>query len=242
MQENLIKNAVQFLKNPKVSGTDKEKLVQFLKGKGLNDEEIKEAFKRVDSPSVPSFPPSLESSAAPPKPFSSPVSSSFLNQSNKSLSSFPDLRAYQSLKLLLLSHNQLTQVPPEIISLTTLEVLDLSFNKLKNDGLPKCFFSLFSLKVLNLGFNNLTSLFGFANLVNLEKLFVNNNEILEIPEELGHLPLQVLILSFNQIKKVPGSLFLNSDLSKVVLVGNPLPDEVLKASFESISKLKSLLV
>lgn len=47
MREDLIKSAESFLSSPDVQSADKEKKVQFLKTKGLNDEEIEEAFKRV---------------------------------------------------------------------------------------------------------------------------------------------------------------------------------------------------
>lgn len=47
MREELIKSAESFLSSANVQSADKEKKIQFLKKKGLNDEEIEEAFKRV---------------------------------------------------------------------------------------------------------------------------------------------------------------------------------------------------
>lgn len=49
MREDLVKSAVSFLSSEKVKTADKEKKVQFLKQKGLNEEEINEAFNRVES-------------------------------------------------------------------------------------------------------------------------------------------------------------------------------------------------
>lgn len=47
MREDLIKSAESFLSSANVQSADKDKKVQFLKKKGLTDEEIEEAFKRV---------------------------------------------------------------------------------------------------------------------------------------------------------------------------------------------------
>lgn len=45
LRENLVKTAVQFLQNPKVSSSPLMQKQEFLKRKGLTDEEIKTAFK-----------------------------------------------------------------------------------------------------------------------------------------------------------------------------------------------------
>jgi hypothetical protein len=47
MREDLLQSAVSFLLSNQVQSAAKEKKVQFLKSKGLNDEEIEEAFKRT---------------------------------------------------------------------------------------------------------------------------------------------------------------------------------------------------
>lgn len=52
MREDLIKSAESFLSSANVQSADKDKKVQFLKKKGLNDEEIEEAFKRVGGDST----------------------------------------------------------------------------------------------------------------------------------------------------------------------------------------------
>lgn len=52
MREDLIKSAESFLSSANVQSADKEKKIQFLKKKGLNDEEIEEAFKRVGDKST----------------------------------------------------------------------------------------------------------------------------------------------------------------------------------------------
>mmetsp|Transcript_62506 Transcript_62506/g.145488 ORF Transcript_62506/g.145488 Transcript_62506/m.145488 type:complete len:227 (-) Transcript_62506:119-799(-) len=47
MRENLIKQAIVFLNNPGLASTPTDKKHEFLKGKGLSDEEIDEAMRRV---------------------------------------------------------------------------------------------------------------------------------------------------------------------------------------------------
>lgn len=47
MRNDLIESAVSFLSSPNVQNAEKEKKIQFLKNKGLTDEEIEEAFKRT---------------------------------------------------------------------------------------------------------------------------------------------------------------------------------------------------
>lgn len=49
MRDDLLQLAESFLKSESVQNSGKEKKTQFLKTKGLNDEEIDEAFKRVGS-------------------------------------------------------------------------------------------------------------------------------------------------------------------------------------------------
>lgn len=53
MKENLIKSAVSFLSSANVKTADREKKVEFLRKKGLNDQEIEEAFKRVETAITP---------------------------------------------------------------------------------------------------------------------------------------------------------------------------------------------
>ena len=250
MQENLIKNAVQFLKNPKVAGTDREKLVTFLKSKGLNDEEIAEAFKRVETPAIPTLAPANPAAALaqpqsdlPLKPFSvhSPLIST-LNRSSSALAVFPDVKSLTPIKTLLLSHNLITAVPSEIIQLSNLETLDLSFNKLTSESIPVSFFSLFNLKTLNLAHNSLTSLNHFSSLINLERLYLSHNQIKELPEDLSNLQLKIIVVSFNLISSLPLSLLQSPSLTYISLTGNPLPAELLKASFDSLTRLKTVLL
>jgi hypothetical protein len=53
MKEDLIKSAVSFLSSANVQTADRDKKVAFLKNKGLDDQEIEEAFKRVEAAIAP---------------------------------------------------------------------------------------------------------------------------------------------------------------------------------------------
>ncbi|KAK4509714.1 uncharacterized protein ATC70_007016 [Mucor velutinosus] len=49
MKEDLITSAVSFLSSANVKAADRDKKIEFLKKKGLDDQEIEEAFKRVEA-------------------------------------------------------------------------------------------------------------------------------------------------------------------------------------------------
>lgn len=48
MRQDLLQSAQTFLTSESVQSADKESKIQFLRTKGLNDEEIEEAFKRAE--------------------------------------------------------------------------------------------------------------------------------------------------------------------------------------------------
>lgn len=49
LNDRLIRQAVSFLSNPKVQGTDKKKQTAFLKKKGLSEKEIEKAYELYES-------------------------------------------------------------------------------------------------------------------------------------------------------------------------------------------------
>lgn len=54
IREDLVKNAVGFLKDPQASTAPLEKKIEFLESKGLTKEEIDESIKRSQDPTIPS--------------------------------------------------------------------------------------------------------------------------------------------------------------------------------------------
>jgi Leucine-rich repeat (LRR) protein len=89
-----------------------------------------------------------------------------------------ELFRFNSLSILLLSNNYLTQIPAEIAQLRDLQVMDLSSNKLAS--LPK----------------------EIGRLVKLRELYLNNNTLKTLPVQLGRLvQLRALSLEGNPWKE-----------------------------------------
>jgi Leucine-rich repeat (LRR) protein len=222
MQESLIKNAVTFLKNPKIVGADKEKVLKFLKNKGLSDDDIKEAYRRVNEPTeTPSLDLDLPAQpvSAPKLPILYSKASSFINLSFSSLSALPAPEAFSSAKTIIASFNTISELPVSIGTLNDLQHLNLMSNKITSQGLPDRFFTLFNLIDLNLSRNSLTSLERFGRLSSLQKLNVSENSIEEIPDDFILLQeLRFFWVQNNRISKVPECLMKLSNLKMFVIV------------------------
>lgn len=125
------------------------------------------------------------------------------------------------IKRLTLAEN-LTLFPLEILALAdSLEVLDLSNNQLTN--LPKEITQLIHLKILfasNNLFEKLPEVIGECT--NLEMVGFKANKIKEVPENSLPKKLRWLILTDNKIEKLPDSLGNKPYLQKLALAGNQL--------------------
>lgn len=98
-----------------------------------------------------------------------------------------------------LSASQLTELPPEIGTLTHLTRLNLKHNKLER--LPREIFRL----------------------SNLQELWLDDNELVELPREIGELrKLKWLSASENQLKTLPAELSELPELEVLELSGNPM--------------------
>lgn len=213
-EEELIRSAMSFLKNPKVVTEDKEKIRQFLRGKGLSDENIAEAYKRVAEAKAPMVP-----LANLPKtlPMMSPLNLIKLNVSHQGLSSLPVLAQNSSLKVLVASFNAITSIPKEVSMLNDLEILNISNNKIDDLNISAEFFTLHSLKQLNFSNNQVALLQPFCGLVSLEQLNLSENLIEEIPDSIANLQnLRYLWLARNKISSLPRSLLLLQSLQQLV--------------------------
>lgn len=73
-REELIENAVVFLKDPQVLGASHEKKLEFLESKGLSQDEVDEALKRSQDPNYASNP---SSEPVPQVPATHPVAQSY---------------------------------------------------------------------------------------------------------------------------------------------------------------------
>jgi len=134
---------------------------------------------------------------------------------------FPDTIFKQTqLRVLLLSYNDMNELPKEIGNLTSLTTLNLSDNLIWE--LPPDIAKLTSLKNLNLSNNAMANLPpGIGRLTELEKLKLSNNQLTEMPPEIKNLTsLRVLDLS--------GNPDLNTDSIKTVF--SNYPKEIVYAS------------
>ncbi|TLX46524.1 protein kinase [Pseudoalteromonas phenolica] len=134
-----------------------------------------------------------------------------------------DLKAgkYQGYKRLQLVEN-LSEFPEEILSLSnTLEVLDLSNNLLSE--LPDSFVQLKNLKVLFLSFNQFKVFPDvLGKCINLDMVGFKSNQIESISETSLPRNLRWLILTDNRLTQLPHSFGQLSQLKKLALAGNKL--------------------
>ena len=107
-----------------------------------------------------------------------------------------------SLKLLVLYSNNLTELPPNMGSLTNLIDLNVNRNDIENIDSVQ---DLKNLRFLNIGHNCLKSLENSSldSLCNLEELHLEHNKLTEIPSSIQNIKtLKVLNMSYNNIKSI----------------------------------------
>jgi len=125
-----------------------------------------------------------------------------LDLSEADLNAIPsEIRYFTGLKILLLSRNNLSVLPPEIVDLPLLD-LDLSYNQLSS--LPQGFGRLNLLKLF-LHSNLFTSFpLELCQLRSLEELYLSANRITQIPSEARKMEaLTTLDVSFNELARMP---------------------------------------
>ncbi|XP_064190209.1 leucine-rich repeat protein SHOC-2 [Anguilla rostrata] len=127
----------------------------------------------------------------------------------------PGLFTLSNITQLVLSHNKLTTVPPNVADMKNLEVLNVFNNQIEE--LPTQISSLQKLKHLNLGMNRMSSL----------------------PRGFGSLPaLEVLDLTYNNLNEssLPGNFFYLTTLRALYLSDNDF--EVLPPDIGKLTKLQ----
>eukprot|EP00121_Abeoforma_whisleri_P003523 Awhi_evm1s3165 len=147
---------------------------------------------------------------------------------------------YNSLTVVDLSKNKLTELPASIGELANLQQLNCSQNELSS--LPSSLNKCQSLQYLNLSGNNF---FRFPqeilSLSNLQHLFFGVNNLVEIPSNVYSLKkLLTLFLAGNQLTSVPTSLCRLSQLSVLNLSNNQL--SALPHTMTYLRNLKTLLL
>jgi len=123
-----------------------------------------------------------------------------------------------------LSKKNLTEIPPEIADLTSLQLLDLSNNQISE--IPEALAHLTSLQRLFLYNNQIREIpEALTQLTSLQYLYLSNNQISEIPEALAQLTsLQLLDLSHNQIREIPEALAYLTSLQYFNLSNNQISE------------------
>ena len=116
----------------------------------------------------------------------------------------------------------LTELPPEIGQLISLQGLSLEDNELT--GLPSEIGRLNNLHRLNLQLNHLTALLPeIGQLHNLQLLLLASNQLTTLPPEIGQLSnLQELYLNDNQLTNLPAEIGQLNNLQALFLGGNQL--------------------
>ena len=129
-----------------------------------------------------------------------------------------ELKGNKTLKL----SCELTEFPKEIFDLAdTLEILDLSFNKLSQ--LPTNFSDFKKLKIAFFSDNNFTEFPKvLAQCASLTMIGFKSNKINHIPENAFPVDLQWLILTNNCITEIPKSIGKAHKLQKVAFAGNQI--------------------
>ncbi|XP_067902846.1 malignant fibrous histiocytoma-amplified sequence 1 [Heterodontus francisci] len=161
-----------------------------------------------------------------------------LNLDRNRLKNVTGLSTLSNLKTLILSKNELTDFPPEIVSLQKLEKLHLNQNKIQqlSEGLfPK----LPLLKHLKLNNNRLTDVpADLSCCKELQYLNLSHNIIKNIPETITQLArLEEFYIENNKVCELPSGLFHGGSLRKFSVRANPLrepPDEVCAGGLQQI--------
>jgi len=237
--EKLIKIAVQFLLNPKIENAPDETKKAFLKKKGLNDENIAQAFKLAKEKKESDKEKEKENQAAasqskaqaePENKLSVEELIEKAKQSNTlflkklPITKIPD-EVFQltNLQVLVLSGLKLEKIPSEISKLTNLTTLHAVDCGLYDNQLAPEVWGLEKLEELNLSKNKLTNVSNVTKLSGLKTLDFSENEILKVPGDIEKLSqLEVLNLRNNNISIIPEAFGKMKALKKLYIKGNNL--------------------
>ncbi len=131
----------------------------------------------------------------------------------------------------------LSFLPRKIASLTELEHLDLTHNKLIK--IPSGLSQMKALQGLYLSYNQITKVDPeIFQMINLEMLSLDNNQLPGLPSQIGQLPdFWFLKLSFNKLREIPSEIVQLKELKRLYLNNNDL-----KALLPEISQLKELTI
>ncbi len=158
-----------------------------------------------------------------------------------SLTALPDeIGALSELQELIASHNALVSLPTSIGRLSKLQLLYAYSNKLSS--LPDSVGKLSSLRELHVSQNMLEGVPAtLTNLSRLELLGLAGNTLKVLPDSLAPPNLEKLFLSDNHLTDLPSALGAISALREVDVRGNPLALEISEARGQGLDALKRYL-
>lgn len=145
-----------------------------------------------------------------------------LDMSGNRLSDLPaEFTNLKRLKILFLSNNEFTEFPTVLSGCVHLSMIGMKANKISDmaeDVLPQ------GIRWLILTNNRLTQIpSSIGKCVNLQKLMLAGNQLSELPETMIHCKkLELLRISANSFEKLPSWLFSMPRLSWLALAGNPI--------------------
>jgi TIR domain-containing protein/Leucine Rich Repeat (LRR) protein len=150
----------------------------------------------------------------------------------------PEVWSFSSLRQLYLGYNQISTLPAEVGNLSSLRQLFLTSNQISS--LPAEVGNLSSLQVLSLDSNQLSSLpTEVGNLFSLQWLSLGGNQLSSLPAGVGNLSsLQVLFLNSNQLSSLPAEVGNLSSLRELFLTSNQISS--LPAEVGNLSSLQVL--
>ena len=103
-----------------------------------------------------------------------------------------------ALRTLNLARNHFAGLPSGIGALRMLEMVDLSHNRLRE--VPVCLLALGKLRQLCLGYNQIAALpTGLGRLKHLDIIKLEGNKLTALPDDIGTIHCQEMILSENQL-------------------------------------------
>ena len=139
------------------------------------------------------------------------------------------LQAFPNLRLLELSGNQLTRLPPNLAQLAHLRELDLFSNQIALDaGQATTLANCESLEYINLSYNPLGRFFSLSRLGRLRRLHLRHTGIDGLPPALLECPdLLLADLRENQITQLPEDFYQSPVWLRrlIMLADNPLTDQ-----------------
>jgi len=236
--ERLVKVAVQFLLNPKIEKASDNDKKNFLKKKGLTEDQITEAFKLAKESKEKELEEKKKEEAAKKtevqsEPESKESIEELIEKAKASntlflkklpLTKIPD-EVFQltNLQVLVINGLRLEKIPAEIGKLTNLTTFHAVDCRLYDNQLAPELFTLNKLEELNLSKNKLTNVSNVTKLGNLKTLDLSENEILKVPGDIDNLThLDTLNLRNNNISIIPESIGKMKALKKLYIKGNNL--------------------